>query len=107
MKWVKWPCGGCGRVNYSRSPSLPPPPDVLDRCLSCDASGDGTWEETRPPDRTVMAEEGFWKCPACAHENEVPTLRAGSTLETCAGCNRESGVLWIGTWDGPLGAFDV
>jgi hypothetical protein len=54
-----------------------------------------------------MAEEGFWKCPACAHENEVPTLRAGSTLETCAGCNRESGVLWIGTWDGPLGAFDV
>ena len=46
-------------------------------------------------------------CPGCAHENEVPTLRAGSTLETCAGCKRESGVLWIGTWDGPLGAFDV
>jgi hypothetical protein len=107
MKWVTWRCGGCGRTNYSRSPSLPPSPDVFDHCLSCDGSGDGSWKETRPPDMTVMAEESFWKCPACGVENEAPALRAGSSLETCAGCKRESGVLWIGTWDGPLGTFDV
>ena len=108
MKWVKWSCGGCGRMNYSRTSTLPPPPEVTtETCPSCGGSGNGFWEERQPPDSTVTAEELFWQCPSCGHDNEIPSVRAAATLETCSKCERECGVLWLGTWDGPLGSFEV
>jgi len=107
MKWVKWNCSGCDRVNYSRTPELPPPAVILSECLVCGGGGDGSWEERQSPETTAASDEISWQCPFCKHPNESPAQRAGATLEVCAKCHRECGVLWIGTWDGPLGAFDV
>jgi transcription elongation factor Elf1 len=107
VKWFKWKCGGCGRANYSRTTALPSSASVTALCSFCGRSETAHWQETGSPDRTVTAEEMFWQCPSCGKDNESPADRKGATLEACGVCGAECGVLWLGTWEGPLGSFDV
>ncbi len=107
MKWMKWSCGFCGRRNYARSPVLPSSPRMKAACGYCGRSGSVEWEETRPPEKTVSAEETFWQCPTCRYDNEAMHDRSGASLEECGECHRECGVLWLGTLSGPLGPLEI
>lgn len=71
MKWIKWVCGDCGRMNLSRTPGLPAATLVTARCQVCRAVTSSTWSETGAPDMTVKAEGERWACPFCGCHNEV------------------------------------
>jgi hypothetical protein len=104
MKWIKWVCEPCGRMNQSSVNALPTTPRIDPVCRECRVKSHGVaWSETSAPERTANAEGGHWQCPFCKARNDVPTKVEGPARLKCSVCDQTCSVLLLGGFDAPAG----